>query len=197
MKKLFYILFVFFITSFISKVSAQTQTRCIVIDGDSIPVVDLPVVCIGKKTPIASIKFRSKRESRQYRRMKYHVRKVYPYAQLAAQKLRECEAEIDSNPAAKKAAMKKMEKALKDRYGKELKKLTMTQGKVLLLLIDRQTGNTTFDLVKELRGGFSASMYQGVARLFSSNLKVNYDGNGKDWMIEDICKRIENGEFDD
>ena len=89
--------------------------------------------------------------------------------------------------------MKKVEKALKDKYGPELKRLTMSQGKILLLLIDRQTGNTAFALVKELRGGFSASMYQGVARLFGSSLKVNYQPKGKDWMIEDIVNKIERG----
>lgn len=161
-------------------------------NGDSIPVIDLPAIEIGQdysKVP----EFRNKRESRKYKKLKRYVKKVYPYAQLASQKLNECYLEINADSTVKKKAMKKVEKALKAEYGEELKKLTMTQGKILLLLIDRQTGNTTFELVKELRGGFSASMYQGVARIFGSSLKVNYDPKGKDWMIEDIVQKIEKG----
>lgn len=171
---------------------AQNYTRFTVINGDSIPIVDLPVLELGidySKPP----KFKTKRESRKYRKLKRYVKKVYPYAQLASEKLNECYLEINADSTSKRKAMKKVEKALKAEYGEELKKLTMTQGKILLLLIDRQTGNTTFELVKELRGGFSASMYQGVARIFGSSLKVNYDPKGKDWMIEDIVKKIEIG----
>ncbi len=74
-----------------------------------------------------------------------------------------------------------------------LKGLTVTQGKILLLLIDRQTGFTTFELVKELRGSFNASMYQGLAILFGHSLKLNYEPRGKHWMIEDIVRKIELG----
>lgn len=185
------LLVVFYWTS--SSVVAQSYNRFIVVNGDSIPVVDLPPVSVGSdkysKVPV----FKSKRESWKYRRLKRYVKKVYPYAVLASQKINECNEEIIANPESKKLAMKKVEKALKDKYGPELKKLTMSQGKILLLLIDRETGNTAFELVKELRGGFSAAMYQGVARLFSSSLKVNYQPKGKDWMIEDIVKKIERG----
>jgi hypothetical protein len=173
--------------------SAQSYNRYVIANGDSIPIVDLPTVVVGgdlySKTPV----FKSRRESWQYKRMKRYVKKVYPYALLASQKINECTKEIMANPESKKAAMKKVEKALKDKYGPELKRLTMSQGKILLLLIDRQTGNTAFALVKELRGGFSATMYQGVARIFGSSLKVNYQPKGKDWMIEDIVKKIERG----
>lgn len=175
-----------------SNIYSQSLTRYTILNGDTIPVVDLPLITIGtdySKPP----KFRNKRESRKYRRMKRYVKKVYPYAQLASQKLNECYVEINADSTSKRKAMRKVEKALKAEYGDELKKLTMTQGKILLLLIDRQTGNTTFELVKELRGNFSASMYQGVARIFGSSLKVNYEPNGKDWMIEDIVKKIEIG----
>ena len=125
--------------------------------------------------------------------MKAYVKKVYPYAELASQKLIECEAEIKKDPESRKKAMRKVEKALRKRYGKAMKKLTVTQGKILLLLIDRQTGLTTFELVKELRGSFNASMYQGLAVLFGHSLKLNYEPKGKHWMIEDIVRKIELG----
>lgn len=125
--------------------------------------------------------------------MTRYVKKVYPYAQLASQKLIECEAEIKRDPESRKKAMKKVEKALRKKYGKAMKGLTVTQGKILLLLIDRQTGLTTFELVQELRGNFNASMYQGLAILFGHSLKLNYEPRGKHWMIEDIARKIELG----
>tara|TARA_B100000795_G_scaffold270059_1_gene262350 strand:- start:5890 stop:6438 length:549 start_codon:yes stop_codon:yes gene_type:complete len=173
--------------------TAQSYNRFVIVNGDSIPIVDLPPVHVGSGTYSKTPVFKSKRESWKYKRLKRYVKKVYPYALLASKKINECSQEIIENPASKKLAMKKVEKALKDKYGPELKKLTMMQGKILLLLIDRQTGNTAYELVKELRGGFSASMYQGLARLFRSSLKVSYEPQGKDWMIEDIVKKIERG----
>ena len=193
MQKRFLILLFIVMGCFFNIALAQSYNRFIIVNGDSVPIVDLPPVVVGNDVYSKPPKFKSKRESWKYKRLKRYIKKVYPYALLASQKINECNIEIEANPNSKKSAMKKVEKALKDKYGPELKKLTMTQGKILLLLIDRQTGNTAFALVKELRGGFSASMYQGVARLFGSSLKVNYQPKGKDWMIEDIVKKIERG----
>jgi len=163
-----------------------------IINGDTIPVVDMPAVLIIPGIKNAP-KFKNKKEVVKYNRLTRYVKKVYPYAQLASQKLKECEAEIKKDPESRKKAMRKVEKALRKRYGSALKKLTVNQGKLLLLLIDRQTGFTTFELVQELRGSFNASMYQGIAILFGHSLKLNYEPNGKDWMIEDIVRKIEYG----
>ena len=193
MKKQLLILLCISIGCFINVVKAQSYNRFLIINGDSVPVVDLNPVIISNDAYLKPPKFKSKRESWKYKRLKRYVKKVYPYALLASQKINECNEEIKAHPESKKAAMKKVERAIKEKYGPELKRLTMSQGKILLLLIDRQTGNTAFSLVKELRGSFSASMYQGVARLFGSSLKVNYQPRGKDWMIEDIVNKIERG----
>jgi hypothetical protein len=74
-----------------------------------------------------------------------------------------------------------------------LRKLTFTQGRILIKLIDRETGHTTYEIVKELKGSLSAFFWQSVARIFGSNLKMEYDAKGDDRMIEDIVIRIENG----
>ena len=186
---------VFFIVFLLlySGASAQSYLRYKVIDGDTIAVCDLSVVTVGGRDYSKPPKFRSKRQSYKYRKMTRYVKKVYPYAQLASQKLIACEAEIQRNPESRKKAMKKVEKALRKKYGKAMKSLTVTQGKILLLLIDRQTGFTTFELVQELRGNFNASMYQGLAILFGHSLKLNYEPRGKHWMIEDIVRKIELG----
>ena len=177
--------------------SGQTQSegyfRYKVVNGDTVIIVDMPVCYVGdSKEPE---RYMSQRQIRKYNRLDRYVRKVYPYATLAAQKLKECERELVGveDPKERRKVMKKVEKALKDRYGDELKKLTVTQGKILLKLIDRQTGHTSFELVKELRGNFSASMWQGLALIFGHTLKADYDPSGEDWMIEEIVQKIEAG----
>ncbi|MFT6746084.1 MAG: hypothetical protein ACJAZ2_000422 [Glaciecola sp.] len=167
--------------------------RYTIVNGDTITIVDLPVCLIGKygKRP----KFKNRRKQKRYNRLEKKVKKVYPYAQLAASKLKEYESELAllHTEQERRKVMKKVEQALKDEYGKELKSLTVSQGKILLKLIDRQTGNTSYELVKQMRGSFSVAMWQGFALLFGQNLKSQYDANGEDKWIEFIVKRIELG----
>ena len=101
---------------------------------------------------------------------------------------------IDSKRVAKRY-IKQVDKELQKKYGPELKKLTITQGRLLIKLIDRQTSSTSYELVKELRGSFSAFMWQSLARLFGENLKEKYDAEEEDKMIEHIVLRIENGQL--
>ncbi len=91
--------------------------------------------------------------------------------------------------------LKIVEKELKREFEEPLKDLSMNQGRILLKLIDRETGNTSYELVKDLRGGFQAFMWQSLARLFGSNMKSEYDPNGEDIMIERAIKLIEAGQF--
>ena len=84
---------------------------------------------------------------------------------------------------------------MKAQFEEELKNLTVTQGQILIKLIDRQTDYTTYDVVKEMRGTFSAFMWQTMARLFGSTLKSEYDKAGEDKLIEDIIAQIESGEI--
>ena len=84
-------------------------------------------------------------------------------------------------------------KKLQSEFEGELKKLTIKQGIILVKLIDRETGNTSYELVKQLRGSFSAFLWQSLARLFGSNLKLEYDPYGEDKLIEEIVVMIEQG----
>ena len=183
-------LFLVFINN---SISAQSYLRYEVIDGDTIAICDLSVVTIGGKDYSKSPSFKNKRQSYKYQKMTRYVKKVYPYAKLASKKLVECEDQIRKSPESRKKAMRKVEKALRKKYGKAMRSLTVSQGKLLLLLIDRQTGFTTFELVQELRGNFNASVYQGIAIIFGHSLKLNYQPRGKHWMIEDIVRKIELG----
>lgn len=192
MKTPFFTLLLLFV-AFALQANNQPNVRYKVVNGDTLFFVDLPVCFVGAEGKKGN--FTSKRKQRKYNRLTFYVKKVLPYAKLASSKLREYESELLSaeTEQERRKIMKNVEKALKDKYGDELKKLTITQGKILLKLIDRETGKTSYELVKEMRGGIAASMWQGLAVLFGQNLKSDYDPNSDDWMIEEIVQKIELG----
>jgi len=163
-----------------------------IVNGDTIPSIRLPEVWVYADYP-----YKNKKQYEAWSKTKYNVKKVYPYAILAAAKLKEYNAVLEKIPNEKlrKAYMKTVEKELKAEFEEPLKNLSMNQGKILLKLIDRETGNTSYDLVKDLRGGFQAFMWQSVARLFGSNMKSEYDPTGEDIMIERAIKLVEAGQY--
>lgn len=163
-----------------------------IINGDTVPSIRLPQVWI-----YADYTYKNKKQYEAWTKTKYNVKKVYPYAILAAAKLKEYNTVLEKMPNEKSRAiyLKIVEKELKKEFEEPLKDLSMNQGRILLKLIDRETGNTSYDLVKDLRGGFQAFMWQSLARLFGSNMKSEYDPNGEDIMIERAIKLIEAGQF--
>ena len=166
--------------------------RAVVIDGDTLWVAELDEVYI-----FPTKKFKNRRERRRYTRLIYNVKKAYPWAKLAGEKLSEVEVQLMSLETEKqqKEFMKQVEKELLKDYKDDLKKLTVTQGRILIKLVDRETGDTSYELVKELRGKISAVFWQALARLFGSNLKSEYDAEGEDRLIEEIVVLIENGQL--
>lgn len=139
--------------------------------------------------------FLNKRQQEKYDRLVYNVKKVWPYAKIIQRVYWELEDSIGKIPteSAQREFVKEQEKKLRAEFEDELIRLTITQGRILIKLVDRQTGSTTYQVIKELKGGFSAFIFQGVARLFGSNLKSEYDAKEEDKMIEHIISRIENG----
>ena len=123
------------------------------------------------------------------------VVKVYPFAHMASLKLEEYAVELAevTSKKEKKKFYKQIEKEIVEEYEGELRKLTISEGRILIKLLDRETGNTSYYLVEELRGRFSAFFWQGLARIFGHNLKSNYDPEGADRDIEFIVQRIETG----
>lgn len=159
-------------------------------NGDTLLFVNLPEVDITLMNHYYEIM-----ETNSGRRLVRNVRKVYPYARLAAEKLQEYDTllmALDSEHE-RKQMMKKAEKEITDQYTEELKRLTTTQGAILIRLIDRETGNTSYTLVKELRGKIRAVFYQGFARLWGFNLKTEYDpkSDKEDNKIETIVTLLE------
>ena len=139
--------------------------------------------------------FRNARMERQYHRLIQRVKKVYPYALKASELLDQYEPEYMrlTSDRAKRKLIGKVEDQLMDRYKEEFKKMSISDGRVLIKLIDRQTGRTGFDIIKEFRGGFQAAFWQGIARLFKNNLKDEYDPYGEDLLIEEIVVLVERG----
>jgi len=99
----------------------------------------------------------------------------------------------DMTPSQKKQMMKQAEKEIKEKFEADLKKLTRSQGEILIKLVDRETGNDSYTLVKELRGSFSAFLYQSLGKIFGYNLKTKFNPkeNKEDEMIEKIIYGIE------
>jgi hypothetical protein len=162
----------------------------IIIDNDTVPVIYLDNVYIWGK-----MSFRNSAEARRWNRLVYNVKKTWPYARLAGIKFDEYSKKIAivDNDRIRKIMMKQAEDELQDQFGDELKALTFTQGKILLKLVDRQTGNSSYDIVKDFRGRFQAFFWQSFARIFGYNLKVKYDPLHEDADIERIVLMIENG----
>src|SRR5690606_5529945 len=124
---------------------------------------------------------------------RYNVTKVYPYALMAAGLLDKVDREMESlnKKRDKKAYLKATERELNAQFKDELKNLTITQGKILVKLINRQTGRDCYEVIKNLKGGLNARMYQTVAFFFDNDLKEQYDPYGTDSDIEYIVRQIE------
>jgi len=158
--------------------------------SDSIAEIDVKPVVI-----FPPVRYESKREMIRYDRLVYNVKKVYPYAKIAGKKLAEYKKILDTIPDEKsrKNYLKKAEKELEAQFGDEVRDLSYSQGKILIKLIYRETGNSSYDIVKDLRGGIRAFIWQTVAVIFGYNLKTNYDPTGEDQAIERIIIMIEAG----
>ena len=161
------------------------------VNGEALPTV------VHTEVPVfAARTFKSDKDRLAYFKLKRDVRKAYPYAVLASVKLREYDAILANIPENKQAPyLKKTEKELKEQFESDLKNLTQGQGKILIRLINRETGMTTFKVIKEYRGGFSAFIWQSFSILWGNNLKWKYDpSHGEDLLIEGIIQQIQDGE---
>ena len=165
-------------------------TRAVVEGADTIPIIELPEVLVYERRDFEYLYLK-----RRYRRMIRNIKKAYPYAQIAGIKLKEMDdhlAKLNSEKE-QKAYINQAEKEIMDQFEKQVKRLTVTQGIILVKLIDRETGRTSYQVIKELKGGFTAFFWQGIARIFGNNLKTEYDPENQDKVMEDIVLGIEAG----
>ena len=167
-----------------------TVTRGIIQGNDTLPLVELEELTIYKRED-----FEYLYQKRRNRRLVRNVKKAYPYARIAGERLALLDRELEKLDSKKeqKDMIDRAEKEIMAEFEKEIRRLTITQGIILVKLIDRETGRTSYKVIKELKGGLTAFFWQGIARIFGNNLKEEYDPDGADMLIEDIVLGIEAG----
>ena len=190
------IFFIFSLTAIVVSGQVEEQPldsvaeKMIIIEGDSImrSSIDLDEVYVFSK-----LKFPTYKDKLRYYILRRKTIKVYPYAKLAAERLSELNDSLTNirKKRKRKKYTKEVQKYIEGEFSDELKKLTRTEGQILIKLIYRQTGKTTFALVKELRSGWRAFWYSTTAKMFKISLKEEYNPNvvQEDYMIEDILQR--------
>lgn len=191
------ILIIFALSLATLQLKAQSETDTLswykgtVIGSDTMAVVNLGYAVVSNNERYAW------RYQKRYFRLEKKVLKVYPYAQAAGELMDEYEAKLNEleTERARKRYLKIAEEELKQEFEGQIRDMTISEGLILIKLIDRQTGDTSYELIKELRGSFSAFLWQSVARIFGNNLKEEYDPSKDDRIIEDIVQRIESGDL--
>ena len=140
-------------------------------NGEMIPWISLKeVVIYGVRI------FKSPADQAAYNRLRYNVMKVMPYALFAKRRYEQLERElaVTADKKEQKKLVKQCDKEIKEMFNREIKELTISQGQILTKLIDREIGRTTFEIIKETKGGVTAFLYQSVARVVGHNLKSTY-----------------------
>ncbi len=183
-----YILFFFTFISFSQKKVKDTIINdMLLIEGDSLSI------SLDEITLLKKLKFKNDLERRYYYWYWKKIHKAYPYALHTASALQEVErnlAKIKSKRK-RKRYIKKAQKLLNEEFKGQLKKLTRTEGKLLIRLIHRQTGSTAYELIKKYRSSWKAYWYNATAKMFKLSLKKEYDPKTKelDYLVEDILQR--------
>ena len=158
--------------------------------GETMPEIELDEVNVIRRMGI-----KGRFHWWRHRRLVYNVKKVYPYAVLVRESIGEVNDTLMliENDRDRRKFIKDFEKSVFDEYEDDMRQMTITQGKILIKLVDRETQNTGYDLIKEYRSSVSAVFWQSIARIFGTNLKDRYDGEGEDYLIEKIIYEIEAG----
>jgi hypothetical protein len=139
----------------------------------------------------------NEKERQEYTKLVRDVKRAYPYARLIYNTLIETYEYIETMPdkKTKEAHLKRMEKELYNQYKPELKKLTLTQGKLVIKLVDRECNQTSYNLVSAYMGSLRASFWNVFAGMFGASLKTKYDPKGKDVMTERVVLLVERGQI--
>jgi hypothetical protein len=201
-RQVFFILTIFLC---VTEISGQTDTlknrndtlagkfyilQNVIRDGVTMPEIEIKEVNVVAR-PSAT----RKAEYRRNERLIYNIKRVYPYALMVRMRLNQVNEDLKAITGEKerKNYLKNVEKNVFAEYEDDMRDMTMTQGRLLIKLVDRETQNTSYDLIRDFRGKFTAAFWQGIARIFGTNLKEEYDANGEDAPIELIINEIEAG----
>jgi len=188
-KSLFILLFTLPLFLFSQKLKKEDigNEDFFIIKNDSLTIPLDEIIVLNKR------KFDSSKERKYYFWYTKKVRKAYPYAKLSADKMTELNLALDSIKSKRKRRkhVKKVQKYLEGEFTEQLKKMTRTEGRILIKLINRQTGKTMYNLIKNYRSGLKAFMYNTSAKFFKLNLKNKYQPEeiALDFLVEDILQR--------
>lgn len=174
----------------IEPASDTLEYEYFIVEGDT---VVRETIALDEVLVLGKLKFKSDLDRRKYLILRRKTRKVYPYAKLASERLLELQSRLDliKTKRDRKKYTKIVQNYIEDQFSAELKKLTRTEGQILVKLIHRQTGVTAYSLIKDLKSGWRAFWYNSTASLFDISLKEEYhpESNQEDFLIEDILQR--------
>ena len=179
-----------FFTAFILALSAFSQDVTVAVIEDSVRTVNLSQV------EILSKRFSSREERAAFEKLKYNTLKAYPYAELAVSIYDEMKGDVSEAKKRRdrKKYVKELEKDLRERFEKEIRDLSRTQGNILIKLINRNTGNSCYEIVKEMKGGFTAFFWNVGGKFYDHELKTKYSPE-ENADLELILKMIANGQL--
>lgn len=189
---------ILFLILLITSYGAQAQSRfgvndtivtqAIVYNGDTLEYKVLDDVVLFSRMTLAQ-----KMAAEKYNRLRNAVYVTYPYARRAGMVMNDINAKLAtiSNEEERRKYIKSREKELRKEFTEPLTNLSVYQGKVLMKLINRETGNNCYDIIKEYKGAFTARVYQTVAFFFNSSLKQPYDPQNDDLVIERLVKEVQ------
>lgn len=164
-----------------------------IVDGDTL------FFDVLQESKISSYRGRMKgREWRKYYKLVWNFSKTYPYALVARKLIVRTDstfAENDFNRRQKEKYVNNVQKELFDAFEQPMRSMTVSQGQLLMKLIDREAGKSSFNIIKQYKNGIAAGFWQGIARLFGSDLKKHYDPEGEDKNVEDLVRKWDEGEF--
>ena len=195
------ILFLTFVLSLIAvRLDAQKQTTTVngllvpacIYQGDTIASLRLPTLYVFK--PMV---FKNKRKQQAYNRLVRNVKKTLPIAKEVNRAIIETYEYLQTqhDEKAREKHLSLVEKGVKEQYTPRLKKLTFSQGKLLIKLIDRESNSSSYELVKAFLGPFKAGFYQAFAAIFGASLKKEYHPEDEDALIEQIVLQVESGQL--
>lgn len=189
------------LSSFLTEVAAQEEQDdgywlpgAVDENGDTIPNLLLPQIYVYPE-----LVFKDKKQEKFYWKTVRDVKKTLPYAKLVGKMLKEIDKDLAAlpNDRERKKYMEAKEEELLATYKPILKKFTLSQGKMMIRLVDRECNKTSYQLIKQFRGGFRAVFWQGFAKMLGANLKVSYDANTseEDRIVERVINLVEAGQL--
>lgn len=165
----------------------------IVENGDTLYVASIPALYVYNRD-----NKKNDKEWREFYRTVHNFARAYPFALQARERMDTADSILANHtfsPREREQFLARTERDLFNEFEGPLRKLTFTQGRILLRLIDREIGQTSFSVVKSYRGGLTASFWQGVARIFGADMKKPYDKYGEDKILEELVRMYHDGRF--